>query len=98
MPNLQWKGKVITEPFEVPESRVRGTQRFHRHIERVDLAEVFAANLELCPIIDLVTPSMPHNSNYLPVDGLRRLTSKMPSDIRRTTSARQISALNRLFI
>lgn len=30
MPNLHRKGKVITEPSEVPESRVRGTQRFHQ--------------------------------------------------------------------
>ena len=30
MQNLHRKGKVITEPSEVPESRVRGTQRFHQ--------------------------------------------------------------------
>ena len=32
MPNLHQKGKAITELFEVPESRVRGTHQF-RHLE-----------------------------------------------------------------
>jgi hypothetical protein len=30
LPNLQRKGKVITEPSEVPELRVRATQNFHQ--------------------------------------------------------------------
>jgi hypothetical protein len=30
LPSLHRKGKVITEPSEVPESRVRATQNFHQ--------------------------------------------------------------------
>ena len=42
MPNLHRKGKAIIEPSEVPEPRVRGTQRFHQ------FSKLESGNRRLC--------------------------------------------------
>src|SRR5688572_14122080 len=52
-PTPHRKGKVITEPSEAPESRVRWTQSFQRHIETVDLTRGFSRPIwSYAPIID----------------------------------------------